>query len=66
MAMDDRSERRQRIATTIAAELERQADNGAARINVAKLAEAIDLALDIPTSGSEGRHPADLNATNDD
>ena len=56
MAMDDdNGERRQAIATAIAGELERQARDGAARIDVEALAEAIDIALDPPAPASEGR-----------
>ena len=67
MAMDDdNGERRQAIATAIAGELERQARDGAARIVVEALAEAIDIELDPPAPASEGRHPDELNATNDD
>ena len=66
MAMDDESDRRQAIATAIRAELERQAQNGAVRIDVDALAEAIDITLDPPAPAGEGRHPDELNATNDD
>lgn len=67
MAMDeDDNGRRQAIATAIKAELERQARDGAVRIDVDALAEAIDIALDPPAPASEGRHPDELNATNDD
>ncbi|WP_240231678.1 hypothetical protein [Devosia lacusdianchii] len=68
MAMDsEEPARRQTIATAIAAELERQALDGAARIDVDALANAIDDALeavDLPMA--EGTRPEDLNATNDD
>lgn len=67
MAMDDdNGGRRQAIATAITAELERQAHDGEWRVDVAALAEAIDIALDPPAPASEGRHPDELNATNDD
>jgi len=66
MAMDDIGGRRQAIATAIRAELERQALAGAPRVDVDALATAIDEALDPPPPASEGRHPAELNATNDD
>ncbi|MCR6670646.1 hypothetical protein [Devosia ginsengisoli] len=67
MAMDDEGgARRQAIATAITAELERQAHDGAVRIDVDALAEAIDMALDPPAPAGEGRHPDELNATNDD
>lgn len=66
MAMDSEGGlRRQAIATAIAAELERQARDGAPRVDVDALAEAIDLALDPAAPASEGTRPEDLNATND-
>lgn len=58
--------RRQTIATAIAAELERQARDGSARVDVDAVAEAVDLALSAELPVSEGKHPEDLNATNDD
>lgn len=58
--------RRQSIATAISAELERQARDGTAHVDVEALAEAVDLALSAELPVSEGRHPEDLNATNDD
>jgi len=58
--------RRQAIATAITGELERQAHEGAARIDIEALAEAIDLALDPVPPANEGRRPHELNATNDD
>ena len=66
MAMDDEGGRRQAIVTAITAELERQARNGAARIDVEALAQAIDDAIDPPPPAAVGRHPDELNATNDD
>ena len=66
MAMDDEGDRRQAIVTAIADELERQAQDGAVRIDVEALAAAIDSALDPPAPASEGRLPQELNATNDD
>ncbi|MHA6689645.1 hypothetical protein [Devosia sp. A449] len=59
--MDDR---RQVIAAAITKELERQGQ--AASIDVAALARVIDAALTPPPSDGEGRHPDELNATNDD
>ncbi len=67
MAMVDQiTGRRQAIATAIAAELERQAREGASRIDIDALAAAIDdaLAPDLPLA--EGKRPEELNATNDD
>ena len=66
MAMDDETGRRQAIATAITAELERQALAGASRVDIDALAQAIDEALDPPPPANEGRHPDELNATNDD
>ena len=66
MEMADQTDRRQAIATAIAAELERQALAGAARVDVEALASAIDEALDPAPPANEGRHPDELNATNDD
>lgn len=63
-------ERRRLIAGVISAELERQAQQGAARVDVDALALAIDTALSAEEPASailgEGKHPEDLNATNDD
>ncbi|HTO28095.1 MAG TPA: hypothetical protein VL017_05845 [Devosia sp.] len=66
MAMADHPDRRRAIVTAISAELERQALAGAARVDVEALASAIDEALDPPAPANEGRHPDELNATNDD
>lgn len=66
MAEDNSGIRRQAIATALAAEIERQAQTGASRINVDALAEAVDMALDPVPPASEGKRPAELNATNDD
>lgn len=66
MEMADHPDRRQAIATAISAELERQALAGAVRVDVEALASAIDEALDPAVPASEGRHPDELNATNDD
>jgi hypothetical protein len=63
-------ERRQRIEAVIAAELQRQAASGAARIDVGAMASAIDAALaaEEPSEPAldDGRRPDELNATNDD
>lgn len=67
MAMDSEDGiRRQAIATAIAGELERQAHDGATRVDIEALAEAIDIALDPVPPVSEGKRPQELNATNDD
>lgn len=66
MAMDNAGGRRQTIATAIAAELERQATAGTANVDVDALTHAVELALDPAPPSSEGKHPGELNATNDD
>lgn len=73
MAMDSESggiERRSVIAGVIGAELERQAHDGAQRVDIDALAGAIDtaLAVDEPVAADddEGKRPDELNATNDD
>ena len=58
--------RRQAIATALAGELEGQAQSGASRIDVEALASAVEIALDPDMPLAEGRHPSELNATNDD
>jgi hypothetical protein len=65
MADDKGAMRRQAIATALAAEIERQAQEGASRIDVDALAEAVDKALDPVPPVSEGKRPSELNATND-
>lgn len=64
--VDPATGRHEAIATAITAELERQAQAGAARIDVAALATAVEVALDPPPPMAEGRRPDELNATNDD
>ncbi len=64
-AEDNSTIRRQAIATALAAEIERQAQAGASRIDVDALAEAVDRALDPVPPISEGKRPDELNATND-
>ncbi len=58
--------RRQAIATALAAEIDRQAQSGASRIDVEALAAAVEQALDPAPPAAEGRRPSELNATNDD
>lgn len=65
-ASESVADRRQVISNAIVAELERQAQDGAARIDVAALAKSIDNALTPERPTSEGKRPEDLNATNDD
>lgn len=64
--VDRETGHRQAIATAITAELERQAQAGAVRIDVDALAEAVDQALNPSPPMAEGRRPEELNATNDD
>jgi hypothetical protein len=66
MAMDSGSARRDIITAAITAELDRQARGGVARVDIDALASAIEAALDPPPPANEGRHPDELNATNDD
>ena len=54
------------ITTALAAELDRQARTGLKTINVDALAVAVDEAICPPQRLSEGKHPDELNATNDD
>jgi hypothetical protein len=63
MATDDDNHRRQAIVTAIAAELQRQGKGG---VDVDAVAQAVELALDPAPPTSEGKHPDELNATNDD
>lgn len=70
MASEPGPERRERIEAVIVAELERQAAAGAARIDVAAMAAAIEAALvagePAEPALDDGRRPEELNATNDD
>lgn len=63
---NDTAGRRAAIATALAAELQRQAELGAARIDVEALAEAVEAALGNSAPYVEGKRPEQLNATNDD
>ena len=65
-ANDPAGLRHQAITTALAAEIERQAQSGASRIDVEALASAVELALDPAPPASEGKRPSELNATNDD
>jgi hypothetical protein len=65
-ANDPSGLRHQAITTALAAEIERQAQSGASRIDVEALASAVELALDPAPPASEGKRPSELNATNDD
>lgn len=58
--------RHQAIVLALTAELERQAQAGASRIDVEALAAAVETALDPAPPLSEGHSPDELNATNDD
>lgn len=66
MAMDDAGSRRDSIVAALAAELDRQAREGAARVDIEALAEAVELACEPHAGADEGKRPEDLNATNDD
>jgi len=63
-ASDGMTGRRQAIASAIAAELQRQGH--ADDVDVQALAEAVEAAISAEAPVSEGRHPDQLNATNDD
>jgi hypothetical protein len=66
MAMADGGGRRDTIAAAITAELVRQDQDGAPDVDIDALADAIDAALEPPAPAHEGKHPDELNATNDD
>ena len=60
--------RKEVLTDVISAELDRQAHEGAHRVDVPALAEAIEAVIE-PTPDAppaEGKRPEDLNATNDD
>lgn len=61
----DKDTQRTAVATAITAELQRQAEDGAQRIDVDALAEAVLQALDPMPPVSEGRRPEELNSSND-
>jgi hypothetical protein len=65
MAMADEvvASRRESITTAIGAELQRQGVSG---VDIEALTEAIETAIGAHVPLSEGRHPDELNATNDD
>ena len=65
MAMADEvaASRRESITTAIGAELQRQGVSG---VDIEALTEAIETAIAAHVPLSEGRHPDELNATNDD
>lgn len=64
---EDRSPSRHRaIVTALAAEIERQARAGASRIDIEALAVAAEAAIEARPPAAAGRHPSELNATNDD
>lgn len=64
MAMADAGDQRQRLAAAIRAELTRQGRG--ADIDIDGLAQAIEVALAAPVPLNQGKHPDELNATNDD
>lgn len=53
------------VATAITAELQRQAEAGATRIDVEALASAVLDAIEPPPPVAEGHRPAELNSSND-
>ncbi len=63
MANESAANRRDTIATAIAAELQRQ---GVGNVDIDALVTAVAEAVDGHGDISEGRHPDELNATNDD
>ncbi|WP_299748648.1 hypothetical protein [Devosia sp.] len=63
MADEVVASRRESITTAIRAELQRQGVSG---VDIEALAEAIETAIAAHAPLSEGRHPDELNATNDD
>jgi len=69
MASDQAQGRRAVIENVISAELARQAQAGAMRVDVSALARAIETAISATEPDAlagEGRRPDELNATNDD
>ncbi len=54
------------IATAIDAEIDRQANAGANRIDVDALAQAVEEVIQPSPPVSEGKRPSELNSTNDD
>ncbi|MEO8683309.1 MAG: hypothetical protein ABI414_00555 [Devosia sp.] len=65
MADGSAATRRDTIATAIAVELARQGLSGAG-VDIAALTGAVEAAIAGPGAVSEGKHPDELNATNDD
>lgn len=63
MADEAVASRRESITTAIGAELQRQGVSG---VDIEALAEAVETAIAAHVPLSEGRHPDELNATNDD
>ncbi|RUT30323.1 hypothetical protein EMQ25_13515 [Arsenicitalea aurantiaca] len=62
-------DRRERIASVIDQELQRQARTSATRLDVSAMADAVDTALGgaslAPGEADEGKTPAELNSSND-
>jgi hypothetical protein len=54
------------IATAIDAEIDRQANSGANRIDVDALAHAVEDVIQPSPPMAEGKRPDELNSTNDD
>jgi hypothetical protein len=53
------------IATALSAELQRQAEAGAQRVDVEALADAVLRVLDPHPPMAEGQRPEELNSSND-
>jgi hypothetical protein len=53
------------VATALSAELQRQAEAGAQRVDVEALADAVLRVLDPHPPMAEGQRPEDLNSSND-
>jgi hypothetical protein len=60
---EDMAGRRDAIAAAIAAELQRQ---GVSSLDIESLVAVVEAAISGQGDVSEGRHPDELNATNDD
>lgn len=63
MAMDEAGGRREELVSAIKLELERQGQTG---IDADALASAVEQVFAPAPPASEGKHPDELNATNDD
>ncbi|QQR38770.1 hypothetical protein [Devosia rhizoryzae] len=59
-------QRHDAIATALTAEIDRQAQAGASRIDVDALAQAVEDVIAPSPPLAEGKRPSELNSTNDD